>query len=60
MEEEDISIIFSNVDAILVLNSQLLEELKKKEENWDNTSLIGDVFLKLVFFIYLKNFLINV
>lgn len=38
--------IFNNVEMIAECNSQLLEELKVREENWDETTYIGDLFLK--------------
>lgn len=44
----EISNIFSNIDAIVALNSNLLETIEKRVSDWSPTQRIGDVFLELV------------
>jgi hypothetical protein len=48
LTSEHLDVIFSNVEMILGFNKLLLSELQKKQDIWDEVTLIGDVFLKLV------------
>lgn len=42
--------IFSNIEMILGFNKTLCEEFEKRFSSWSSTSLLGDIFLKLVCF----------
>eukprot|EP01103_Thecamoeba_quadrilineata_P005689 TRINITY_DN1545_c0_g1_i1.p1 TRINITY_DN1545_c0_g1~~TRINITY_DN1545_c0_g1_i1.p1 ORF type:complete len:241 (+),score=63.09 TRINITY_DN1545_c0_g1_i1:88-810(+) len=42
--EEELRKIFSNVELLVKINSELLHQLHTRMENWSETQLIGDVF----------------
>lgn len=50
--DAEFSVLFSNVEALMQVNTVLLHELKIRVENWNDMTKIGDVFVKNA--IYLK------
>ena len=42
-----LAIIFSNIEAILPLNHEILSLLKGRLSNWSNVQLLGDIFIKM-------------
>ncbi|KAJ3423511.1 faciogenital dysplasia protein [Anaeramoeba flamelloides] len=51
--------IFSQIDSIINFNELLLNEIKPRCTNWNEKSLIGDIFLKLVSFLKIYTNYIN-
>eukprot|EP01123_Difflugia_compressa_P013702 TRINITY_DN650_c0_g4_i2.p1 TRINITY_DN650_c0_g4~~TRINITY_DN650_c0_g4_i2.p1 ORF type:complete len:444 (-),score=125.28 TRINITY_DN650_c0_g4_i2:59-1390(-) len=43
---EDINAIFSNAAEILAIHEEMVSEFQKRIDNWNETQLIGDIFLK--------------
>ena len=48
LDEEEVQQIFSNVEVLLSINSELLWALEERMHQWSPTRCIGDVFLNLV------------
>jgi len=46
LDKNDVKNLFSNVLVLYNFSIQLCKELKKRIENWEDFSLIGDVFVK--------------
>jgi len=40
--------IFSNVEQLLPINKHLKNSIEERVNNWHETQLIGDIFLKMV------------
>jgi hypothetical protein len=47
LSHEALSCIFSCVEVIININSELLKEIESKMTRWNNTQKLGDVFIKL-------------
>lgn len=45
---EEIGIIFSNLDFIHSVNSQLYSKLSDRMANWSPSSTLGDIFVQMV------------
>jgi hypothetical protein len=45
---EDVTAIFSNIEAIVNVNKTLLEGLESKYKSWNGRQTLGDLFLTLV------------
>jgi len=48
LTQQEVDQLFSNLEIILNLNSELLKEIKLRMAVWTNSQRIGDVFLKMV------------
>jgi hypothetical protein len=48
MKPEHVDIIFSNIELILGFNKLLLQDIQKRHDSWNDSTLIGDIFLRLV------------
>jgi hypothetical protein len=48
LTQQEVDMLFSNLEIILNLNSELLKEIKLRMAVWTNSQKIGDVFLKMV------------
>jgi hypothetical protein len=57
--KEDLTIIFSNIEQIQGLSSQLLAKLKEKEMSWDANQTIADVFMHFMPFFKMYTIFIN-
>ena len=59
VSSEDLTIIFSNIEQIQGLSSQLLNKLKEKEMKWDANQTIADVFMHYMPFFKMYTIFIN-
>eukprot|EP01103_Thecamoeba_quadrilineata_P016666 TRINITY_DN5625_c0_g1_i2.p1 TRINITY_DN5625_c0_g1~~TRINITY_DN5625_c0_g1_i2.p1 ORF type:complete len:802 (-),score=233.69 TRINITY_DN5625_c0_g1_i2:57-2462(-) len=46
--KDDVGVIFSNMNLLIGLSTELLGDLNKRIDSWNNRQLIGDLFLKIV------------
>ena len=53
MKSEHVDIIFSNIELILGFNKLLLLDIQKRFDSWNESTLIGDIFLRLTPFLKL-------
>eukprot|EP01105_Mastigella_eilhardi_P000020 TRINITY_DN1003_c0_g2_i1.p1 TRINITY_DN1003_c0_g2~~TRINITY_DN1003_c0_g2_i1.p1 ORF type:complete len:1350 (+),score=306.79 TRINITY_DN1003_c0_g2_i1:364-4050(+) len=51
LTSEQVGIIFSNVESVLMTNKQLLSDLEQRMQEWGPTQLLGDLFVKMVPFL---------
>jgi hypothetical protein len=54
LTKDNLGEMFGNIEMILGFNRQLLEELQIRKQSWSDTTLIGDVFLRLVLPLFLS------
>eukprot|EP00029_Vermamoeba_vermiformis_P006524 TRINITY_DN2581_c0_g1_i1.p1 TRINITY_DN2581_c0_g1~~TRINITY_DN2581_c0_g1_i1.p1 ORF type:complete len:524 (-),score=114.43 TRINITY_DN2581_c0_g1_i1:11-1582(-) len=50
LTQQEVDMLFSNLEIILNLNMELLKEIKLRMAVWTNSQKIGDVFLKMASF----------
>lgn len=57
----DVNVLFSNIESLLAMNTELLNNLEQRLVNWGSKSLVGDILIRLVcsfspLFLFLFNF----
>lgn len=48
LSQDEISVIFSNIEIIFNFNKELLDAIEQRIKFWTNAQKIGDIFVRMV------------